>query len=415
MKLLQRTNRTYLLFSVLLLIIAGLFLYHLLAGVIEDEITEKLIVDKERIVQKLRAGEPVPHLPPIIEVETLPTHDVKSLSVSDTVLFDPVEEEREPFREVRAIEVINGKSYQITLRHVALESHDYYNSIGLALTIVLLLTLTGLWFINRTISKSLWKPFHNNLKALSNFALDQERPIALQQSTITEFAELNRAIEELTERVRSDYHSMKEFTGNAAHEMQTPLAVIRATLEEALQTDGITREQATLIASAYGSSQRLAKLNQSLLFLAKIENRQFASVEDISLSQAVQHVLESMQELVLTAGLTLETTIDSEFITRAHPMLVDTLLSNLVGNAIKHNRPEGLIRVELRANLLRILNSGHPLEVDPMTLLNRFSKASQSSDSLGLGLSIAQKICQNYNWNIRYTTDREWHILTVEF
>src|SRR3546814_17680766 len=80
----------------------------------------------------------------------------------------------------------------------------------------------------------------------------------------------------MTEKARQDYSSLKEFTENASHEMQTPLAIIQGKLELPIESE-INNDQAKLIMGAHNAVEKLSKMGQSLILLAKLENQEFAT------------------------------------------------------------------------------------------------------------------------------------------
>ena len=137
MKLLQKTNQFYLLFSGGLLLLAGCFLYFMMTKIIDKEINDKLLINQQRIARQIKSGNKVESIIPIIEVEKLNSIEQQTTTIKDTNLYDKVEEDIELFREIRTIENINDTGYKITVRQVMLEPHDYLNSIGTVLGIVL--------------------------------------------------------------------------------------------------------------------------------------------------------------------------------------------------------------------------------------------------------------------------------------
>ena len=415
MKLLQKTTRTYMVFATLLLLVAGALLYFLLANIFEEEWTEKLLVNKDRIVQQLKAGQPVHSIPPIMEIESLTVYQPDTFFVNDVLLFDPIEEEVEPFRELRAIENRNGHTFQITLRQVILEPHDFLNSISLALAFVLVLLLVGLYFLNRGIFQKIWQPFYANLSALHNFSLEKNEPMQLVDSNITEFKEMKTAIEKLTQKAGNDYTALKEFTENASHEMQTPLAIILANIEEALQAPTLSADQAGHLNTAAGAVHRLTHLNRSLLLLAKIENRQFLANEPISIFDKINDQLAHYKGFIKQKEINVTFDNPSRLMVNANPNLMDILLGNLLGNAIRHNIIKGQINILLDENSLVISNTGKPFLGDPMSLFGRFKKGDTDAPSQGLGLSIVKKICENHGWEIGYGQEGEWHRLRLYF
>jgi two-component system, OmpR family, sensor kinase len=415
MKLLQKTNRYYLLFTAIFLLIAGVFLYFMMTSMLNEETTEKLLANKIRITKQIERGKEITQLPPVIEVKQLNSLRKMQLTIKDTILFDPIEGEPELFREIRSVETINKKTYLITLRQVILQADDYYNTIGLTIAIAMLLLLLGLLFINRGISRKLWSPFYQNLESLKSFSLRDEKALDLQPSNITEFRELNLAIQNLTEKVRLDYQSQKQFSENASHEIQTPLAIIRTKMEILIQSENFSQDQTKLMQDIYESANRLSKLNQSLLLITKIENRQFSRLESISLRQMLETQLEHFEEFIQVKNLTINRQLQTDVQLEADPVLIGILLSNLLGNAIKHNINGGTITIELQNNRLTISNTGNPLNIPAEKLFGRFQKAGTSTDSIGLGLSIVKQICDSYAIDLSYSCTDRVHTLSLVF
>jgi signal transduction histidine kinase len=403
-----------LLFSVLIFLTASALLYFILAAIINEEINEKLSVNIERIRQEIEKGK-LPHqLYPIIEVKELKNSSISALVVKDTLLYDPVENENELFREVSAIEIINNKKYYITVRSSLIEAHDILEAIGLSISIVFVIMLIGLFLINVRISKNLWRPFYYNLEILKNFSIHENISIELKSSNITEFKELNESIKKLTDKVRSDYHNLKEFTENASHEIQTPLAIIQSKLELLIQIPEMSEEQAQYIHTILSATHRLSKLNQTLILLAKINNLQFPECELINLSDIIEKQLVSCHDFIAAESITVEKNLEEITIT-ANKILVETLISNIINNAIKHNLENGEIRIDLKENKLIVSNTGQPLTIAPEKLFERFYKADMASDTLGLGLPIVKKICETNHWKVTYNNNNQWHILRIEF
>lgn len=415
MRLLQKTNRYYFLFTAILLILVGTLLYYILTNITKNEITEKLVHNKTRIAEQIKNNNDVIELPPVIEISALELFQVNRLIVNDTVMFDPVENDVEPFRQLDAIENIHGKTYRIILRQIILEPHDYYNSIAFTIITAILLLLISLYLLNRLILRNIWRPFYYNLESIKNFALQKNKSIKLLSSNITEFSELNVSIEKLTEKANADYQSQKEFIENASHEMQTPLSVIQAKLELFLQSENLNEEQAAQIKSAYTSVQRISKLNNALLLLTKIGNNHFVQKENISIAEALEKQLLHFDDFIVATKLEVDNIMGKDITVNASRPHIEILLSNLIDNAIKHNIYQGKIKIELQGRSLVISNTGKPLTVNPYQLFERFKKGDPSSASLGLGLSISKKICDINGWQMNYTTKNEMHTFLVHF
>ena len=415
MKLLRRTGRDHLRYTALVLAAAGVLLFVVLTRIIGQETDEKLLVNIARIEARLAQGEAVASLPPVMEVEPLDGVLPPVVVLKDTVLFDAVEDDEELFREANVVRTVNGQGYRITLRQVQLEPHDYLGSIGLAIAIAFALLLIVLVVIQRRTARRIWDPFYRDLEAMKQFSLKEQHGISLSTSGVDEFNDLNRVVSGLVEKVLADHRMLKEFSENAAHEMRTPVAVIQARLEDAAQDPGLSKEQAEAIGAAQTAVQRLSQLNSALLLLTRIDNLQFTERTPINASEVIDEVMEQLQGHIVERGIQATLHLDRSVVIEGEPTLFRILVLNLLKNAVGHNTTKGSVVVSLTGTILHIRNTGLPLSGDPQRMFDRFARASEEKGSVGLGLSIARRICAVHSWNIDYTTKENEHSVVVRF
>jgi len=204
--------------------------------------------------------------------------------------------------------------------------------------------------------------------------------------------------------------SMKEFTENAAHEMQTPLAIAQSKLELLIQDSNLKDEQVDSIIQATEALSRLSKLNQSLLLLAKIENNQYETNELVSLTAVNKKYLRLFDELIKDKQLHVETSFAEEWPVNLHPLLADSLISNLIGNAIKYNYNGGKITISIENNTYQITNTSKAAPISAEQIFKRFSKVKSDVDtSNGLGLAIVKKICDTNGLDVSYKGESNQH------
>lgn len=283
------------------------------------------------------------------------------------------------------------------------------------------------------------KTIQDSLKAQLNLSLEQERSNSLQRRNsyiiwgsvliiliiliflMYAYRAYQKAraqknvIRQQEELLRKDYLNLKEFTENASHEMQTPMAVIQSKIESLLQTAALTEAQLNHVQSIHRATHRMSKTNRALLLIAKIENGQFPVDSDVNFSGIATNFIEEFHELIESKEIDLNLQIDTDVIITGNEFLMETIFGNLLRNSFVHNISGGFIEVVLTSEHLVIRNSGKDLEIEPYLLFERFKKAGDYSDSSGLGLSIVHKACNALNWTLTYEQADQIHALTIYF
>jgi signal transduction histidine kinase len=414
-KLFQKTKRTYILYSIIIFIVSSVIIYVTLKKIISKKQDERLNFYKELIARKIKYEDPLP----VFEVDDFvsKTPITDTLYFKDTLFYMVVNgvEKREMYRQLTSYETLHGKTYKIITRDSQVKNQDFILVITLSVGIVILLLIVTVYFVNTILMRHAWLPFYENLEILKTFSVENNQPIHLQNTKIDEFQELNRSLTKLTDKINSDFNNLKEFTENASHEMQTPLAIMQSKTETLMQSDNLKKDQLQQIKAIYLSVQRLSKLNKTLLLLSKIENQQFKEKETILINDVINKHLEIFEDFIQDKKITisLKSTLDVKI--EANPLLFDMVISNLISNAIKHNFDKGNIEILTTDLFISFSNSGKPLKMSSTSLFERFKKDSNSPNSFGLGLAIVKKVCVNYNWKINHSYIEDQHNITIYF
>lgn len=411
MKLLQKLNRDYILSSVIVLVIGLLAFYIAINAIASSDVSEGLHASAARIIRQLEHNKSVPGLYPIIEVKR--ADKLNRPIMKDTLIYDPVVGEKELFKELNTWKSIHGKIYHITVRALTVEKTDIVMSIFLATAVLLLLLIGTLYFINKKTASSIWKPFYQNLEKLKSFSLQSHEKFELNETPISEFNELNQRIIKLTDKVKSDYNSLKEFTENASHELQTPLAVIQAKAENLLNSNDLKIKDANVIQSILENISRLEKLNSTLLLLTKIENSQFADQDNVRFFKIIQDNLENMKELFEMRRINTEIYVKEDFIYKMSAPLAQTMIINLLKNALVHTAETGTLDMEIDKDYLVFANTGAQIIKNSNLIFERFYKENSDEKSTGLGLSLVSKICEVSHLKIDYSYSENRHIFTI--
>ncbi|MBG8556130.1 sensor histidine kinase [Hymenobacter guriensis] len=417
MKLLAATNRYYLLLATVLFTVGSVLLYYGVRWTLQSEVEERLFQQRDYLRAQVQRTGRLPGTP--FEGRMQLSVKPQPEGLRDTLLLEPLENELEPYRQLTFRMQLNGQTQWVSLSKALLETYEVQRLILLLLVGVLGTLLLGVVLLNRWLTHRLWAPFEQTLHQLQGYDIRQHQVLQLPVTRIEEFAQLNHTITQLSKRVAADYATLKEFTENAAHETRTPLAIMQAKLEQLLQLPDLPAPAGPLVGDLYAAVQRLARLHQGLTLLSKIENQQFAAAQPLPLAGLLREKLGQLEEFVQQKDLQLDVQISAEPVLLMHPALVDSLLSNLLHNAIRHNQPGGLLRVQLSATELMITNAGPALaaQQEPAQFFERFRKQNAASESPGLGLSIVQSITAFYGFTVTYAyaPDPPRHTLRVRF
>ena len=333
---------------------------------------------------------------------------------SDTLVMHSTLNREEPHMKLSVTKTVNSRSYHIVMFDLIVEQDDIEDIVteSLLKTFVILLIATAA--LAYLVFYFQLKPFRNTLQVIREFRLDSDTPV-YQKTTVREFDQLNTFLTEMTEKLNRDFLALKEFSENASHEMQTPLAIIQGKIDLLLQNGGLSGQQMEWINSIQSTVKRLSHLNNSLSILAKIDNQEFSDERVIEVRDHIEPLLEELTELISLKGLEISKELQSDLKIKIDPILFQVLVSNLLTNAIRHNSDNGKIKVALHDVCLSVSNTGRELEVEPQVLFQRFKKSEQRTSGMGLGLAIVKKICDQYGFRLVYDYDERTHKISIYF
>jgi signal transduction histidine kinase len=222
-----------------------------------------------------------------------------------------------------------------------------------------------------------------------------------------ELKELADTFDAMLERLDAAFASQKRFVANAAHELRTPLTAMQTAIEVTLAKPDRTPEQLEAMAIRVKRSiDRAGATIEALLALATSELPP-ETEESVDLVLAAEETIDAMSSAIAKRGLTVELALQPAT-AMGERVLVERMIANLIENAVRHNTPDGWIRIQTlqRADraVFEIANTGPRLAEDQVpTLFEPFGRAQQRlnpNDGVGLGLSIAKAIAQAHGATI---------------
>lgn len=321
-------------------------------------------------------------------------------------------EEIDRFRCLSKVIYLNKKPYRFNIETNIEETQETIFFISITTVFLFVMIVGGLLFLNRRLSKSVWKPFRETLDQLKTFSLNNQTKIEFSKTDVSEFDELNQSLTKLIEHNVSVYKTQKEFTENASHELQTPLAILKNKLDILLQNQDLTEKQYQIAEEMNRALSRSSRINKNLLLLAKIDNKQFDS-ETFHLNEVLNQSLEILQEHFEQKNISVNTEISDNVKVNGNIGLTEVLINNLILNAIRHTSINGSILIRLSQSEFEVSNSGTD-KLNGDLLFKRFSRFSKDNNGSGLGLAIVQEICKSQNWTIDYRFENNNHIFSVK-
>jgi signal transduction histidine kinase len=292
------------------------------------------------------------------------------------------------------------KSYQVDQARIArLRADTLLNTAGTS-AIALAVTATAGLGVSWIVAGRTLRPLRTLTAATRRISQDRLHERVALDGPHDELKELADTFDEMVTRLEASFNSQRRFVADAAHELRTPLAIVRTGAEVQLAKRQSTPEQWEAMARrALTATGRAERLLDGLLALAR-SDRGVIVEESHDLAVAAAAALSEADGEAEGAGLTITTDLHPAPVD-GDPALLDRLVSNLVDNAVRHNHPGGWVDVVTghadREAVITVRNSGDhipPAEVD--RLFEPFQRLASGrtagTRSTGLGLAIVRSI-----------------------
>ena len=251
------------------------------------------------------------------------------------------------------------------------------------------------------------------LKPLRSFASQVEMvqmtnlaDMKIDEDVLPEFKQLSRSFNEMLERLNTAFSAQRQFTGNAAHELRTPLALMQAQLELfSAEHPDVQPETAEFLTLLREQTERLIQMTRTLLEMSNL--RQVARNERIQLAPMIEEIFTDLAPLSDKRGVTLMA--EGNGIMTGSDALIYRLIFNLTENAVKYNRPGGSVRVSVTQKpeklLLRVSDTGCGIPKEyQCSIFQPFFRVDKSRSreygGAGLGLSLVWEIADLHGGSV---------------
>ena len=251
------------------------------------------------------------------------------------------------------------------------------------------------------------------LKPLRSFASQVEMvqmnnlaDMKIDEDVLPEFKQLSHSFNQMLERLNTAFAAQRQFTGNAAHELRTPLALMQAQLELfSAEHPAMLPQTAEFLALLREQTERLTQMTRTLLEMSNLQ--QVARNERIQLAPMIEEIFTDLAPLSDKRGVTL--TAEGDGIMTGSDALIYRLIFNLTENAVKYNRPGGSVRVSVTQEpeklLLRVSDTGCGIpEEHQRSIFQPFFRVDKSRSreygGAGLGLALVWEIAELHGGSV---------------
>ena len=242
------------------------------------------------------------------------------------------------------------------------------------------------------------KPLRSFASQVEKVQLNNLADMKIDEDVLPEFRQLSQSFNQMLERLNNAFAAQRQFTGNAAHELRTPLALMQAQLELfSAEHPDVLPETAAFLSLLREQTERLTQMTKTLLEMSNLQ--QVSRNERIQLAPMVEEIFTDLTPLAEKRGITL--TADGDGVMTGSDALIYLLIFNLTENAVKYNRPGGSVQVTVTQEpekiLIRVSDTGCGIpEKYQQSIFQPFFRVDKSRSreygGTGLGLSLVWEI-----------------------
>ena len=235
----------------------------------------------------------------------------------------------------------------------------------------------------------------------------------MAEDVLPEFRQFSRSFNQMLDRLDEGFAAQRQFTGNAAHELRTPLALMQAQLELfSAEHPKVLPETAGFLRLLHEQTERMAQMTKTLLEMSEL--RTVPCNDHIEIAPMIEEIFADLTPLAEKNGIILESTGDGTM--TGSDTLIYRLLFNLTENAIRYNRPDGIVRItvteEEKRLIIRVSDTGCGVpEQYRESIFQPFFRVDKSrsreNGGVGLGLSLVWEIVTLHSGEVRVEKSSE--------
>jgi signal transduction histidine kinase len=345
----------------------------------------------------------------------LKSSNLKLLSDEQNNLFIDSVLNEIPVRQIQTVIRNNNKIVGYLVVAMSMEDFEIVQILKNILIVIFPLILIALFFIARFFAGRSILPVKTIIDTSSQITRENLQMRIPLPANKDELYALSQNINNLLDRIEYAIEREKQFTSDASHELRTPLAVIKGTMEVLIRKPRNQQEYEDKINFCISEVDRLNKMVDQLLLLARFENqKQNINNETVYLNAVLLDLISRFSEKIASKKITINSDFSSDFYIYSDAYLISIIIGNLISNAIKYTNDHGEISINLTQKndtiLFTIIDNGIGISKNDLDkVFHSFYRADSLNHTTikgtGLGLSIVKRLCELLHITIKIESE----------
>jgi signal transduction histidine kinase len=284
-------------------------------------------------------------------------------------------------------------------------------SLVIVIPIVLLLIAVGSWWLGSIALN----PIDNIRRAAERITAERLDERIRSEGSADEIGRLIDVLNATFERLQGSFEQAARFSADASHQLKTPIAILRAGIEEILAQPRLSEEHREGVADLLQQTRRLTSVAENLLLLSRADTGRLAlRATEFDLGKLLEGSLEDARILGVGSNLQIEANVPEALPMNGDREMISLTVQNLVENAVKYNRPGGklVVSAERHDHVVQICVGNNGPGIPPQRVAHVFerfyrARGDEQTPGHGLGLSIARELARAHGGDLILATSQE--------
>lgn len=334
-------------------------------------------------------------------------------TISPDIFFDDlriIENQESEYRILQHNFKFQNTNYQLEIGSNIKAINDVIDLIHYIIIIIFLLVTLFTFIIDIFYVSYLLKPFNKIIETKIKLINEPEKFASIPiNSRTSDFEDLDSALNQMMSRITEVFIKEKQFISNVSHELLTPIAILKNRFENLIQNQSLDDTAIDKISDSLNTLDSMKKVINNLLLISRIDNNQYAINETITINAIIIEIGDVLEEIIQQKKIVVTQNITLDFNIKGNKTLIQVLMTNLITNAIKYNKPFGKITITDaiidNQYIVIVADTGIGMNDEQLTqIFNRFTRINFDQEGYGIGLAIVDSIAKLHQIEIQVTS-----------